>query len=78
MPEATTVQLQEEMEASVERRIRQRTSGRVQRLPVAVSDGHLLVQGETTTYYVKQLALEAAREASKQSNMPLRIDIRVS
>jgi hypothetical protein len=62
----------------IERCIHQRVFGRVRGLKVQVLDGHVVVQGDAPTYYVKQLALEAARQALRTLEVPLRIDIRVS
>lgn len=78
MASSTTSAANETLEVQVERSIRQRTFGRIQRLQVAVHNGHVIVSGSAPTYYVKQLAIEAARWASQPWNLPLRVDIGVT
>ena len=78
MASSNTIAADETLEIQVERCIRQRTFGRIQRLLVAVHDGHVVVTGTAPTYYVKQLAVEAARRASQTWNLPLRVDIGVT
>ena len=48
----------EELERSIERQIVQRTWSRIHRLQVETVDGRILVHGRTSSYHVKQLALE--------------------
>lgn len=50
------------LERAVERRVRERTWNRVRDLGARVAGGRLVVCGRVATYYLKQLALEAARE----------------
>jgi hypothetical protein len=51
------------LEHAIERHIVQRTWGRVYRLQVNLLDNRIVVHGRTSTYYAKQLALEAALDA---------------
>ena len=51
---------QEALARNVEQKIVQRTWGRIHRLQVEVTEGRLVVHGCTSSYYAKQLALEAA------------------
>jgi hypothetical protein len=51
-----------DLQEVVERQISQRTWGRIHRLAVEVIDGRLIVHGCASSYYAKQLALQAALE----------------
>jgi hypothetical protein len=51
-----------ELEERVQREITQSTWGRVRRLRVEAVNGNLTVEGLTTSYYVKQLAIKAVME----------------
>jgi hypothetical protein len=62
---------------AVERAIRERTWGRVSNLCVELRGELVVVCGSTQTYYLKQLALEAAREALATTR-PFLIDIGVT
>jgi hypothetical protein len=50
------------LQALLERRIAERTGGRVRQLQVDVTDDRVHVQGHTSTYYFKQLAIQAILE----------------
>lgn len=52
----------EQVVKDIEHRIRERTWGRVRHLHVELDDERVVVRGQVPTYYLKQLALEAARE----------------
>jgi hypothetical protein len=65
-----------EVERAIEQRIHERTWGRVRNLQVELRDEQVVVHGCTPTYYLKQLALEAAREVLG-ANRRLFIDIQV-
>jgi hypothetical protein len=62
---------------AVERAIRERTWGRVSNLRVESRGEIVVVRGSTQTYYLKQLTLEAAREALATTR-PFLIDIDVT
>ena len=47
---------------TIEQLIVERTSGRIRGLRVELSDGCLIIHGFASSYYLKQLALHAARE----------------
>jgi osmotically-inducible protein OsmY len=49
------------LERAVEQTIRERTRGRVRDLHVTSRDDEVIIHGMTSSYYLKQLALEAAR-----------------
>jgi hypothetical protein len=67
-----------ELEQIVEQRIQARTCRRVQNLRVELINGQIVVHGSTTSYYVKLLALEAAREVRTLiCPIPLLVDIQV-
>ena len=64
---------------TVERRIHERTLRRVQNLRVQLIDGQIVVRRSAGSYYVKLLALEAAREVlASISPVPLLNDIQVT
>jgi hypothetical protein len=52
----------ETLQGDLERRIQQRTFGRIHRLEVGVVPGRVSVRGYATSYYVKQLAIQAVLE----------------
>jgi hypothetical protein len=68
--------LTSEMLQTLERRIRERTWGRIRDLHVERIDAQVFIRGGVPTYYLKQLVLEAAREVLGRAS-PLRIDIEV-
>jgi len=59
----------------LERQIAQRTWRRIHRLRVERVNGRLVVQGWTSSYYVKQLALLAVREVFEAASMPLDCEV---
>lgn len=60
----------------IERTIESRTWGRVHRLDVRVDDEHIRVSGFVTSYYIKQLTIQAILEAVG-SDSKCRIDVNV-
>ncbi len=64
------------LEQIVRRRVAQRTWGRLRRLEVEVDDQHVVIRGNSPTYYLKQLALAAVQEALP--GIPVEHDIRVT
>jgi len=60
---------------AIKRRIAQRTWGRVCQLRVEMFADRLVVHGFCSTYYSKQLALQAVREIA--SSVPLELNIYV-
>jgi hypothetical protein len=75
--ESTVESNDAEMLRAVERAIRARTWGRVANLLVEARGERVIVRGSAPTYYLKQLALEAAREALATTR-PFLIDIDVT
>jgi hypothetical protein len=63
------------LEQVINRRITQRTWGRLQ-FRVRLGAGRVIIQGSSPTYYLKQLALAAVREVL--SSAPVELDIRVA
>jgi hypothetical protein len=62
----------------IARQIDRRTFGRVRRLHVARTDRGVVVQGQSPSYYIKQLAIRAVYEAlGRQDETPVSLDIRV-
>ena len=51
-----------ELEERIQREITQSTWGRIRRLRVEAANGNLTVEGLTTSYYVKQLAIKAVMD----------------
>ena len=76
-PEPTMACNDFEIAAVIERAIRERTWGRVRHLRVELTGEAVVVHGSTPTYYLKQLALEAAR-STLATTRPLIIDIDVT
>jgi hypothetical protein len=67
-----------DLKETIERQIEQRTWGRIHRLHVESSGGRLIVHGCTSSYYSKQLALEAALEVlGWTENTQVELDIEV-
>ena len=56
LPQAA--KLQQALGRAIERRIVQRTWGRIQALEVEVTDNRVIVRGRSPSYYVEQLALQ--------------------
>jgi hypothetical protein len=75
--EATMECTDSEILLMVERAIRERTWGRVSKLCVESRGELVVIAGSTQTYYLKQLALEATREALAATR-PFLIDIDVN
>jgi hypothetical protein len=76
-PEAAAATNDSEVASVVERAIRERTWDRVRHLRVEWTGESVVVHGSTQTYYLKQLALEAAR-GTLTGTRPLVIDIAVT
>jgi hypothetical protein len=47
----------------IERHVRSRTGGQIRALRVDVAQGEVVISGRAPTYYTKQLATHAARDA---------------
>lgn len=52
-------------EALVADIVRSRTGGRIRRLSVCIQGNRLVISGETSTFYDKQLASHAALESAR-------------
>lgn len=61
----------------LERQVRLRTSGRIRDLQIDCLDNLVTVRGWTTSYYVKQLAIQALLEAVGDSEWKPHVDIDV-
>jgi hypothetical protein len=67
-----------ELEGIIERQIAQRTWGRVRQLRVDVTPDRIVVHGYTSSYYVKQMALEGVLDVLRSGNaMPVELDVEV-
>jgi uncharacterized small protein (DUF1192 family) len=64
-----------ELDEDLERRIRQRTWGRIHQLQVERQGDHMIVRGYCPSYYIKQLALLAVQEMEER--IPVRLEIEV-
>lgn len=63
----------------LEDRIQWRTSGRIRRLCIVAGTDRVLVQGSTSSYYLKQLALAAILEViGSTAALPVTLDIHVT
>ncbi len=67
-----------ELEQAVEREIMEHTWGRIHRLRVHVNPDRLVVRGWTSSYYTKQLAIQAVLNTlGPEASLPLDVDIEV-
>ncbi|HLJ92841.1 MAG TPA: hypothetical protein VKU02_06575 [Gemmataceae bacterium] len=64
-----------ELEDDLERRILERTWGRIHQLHIERNGEQVIVQGYCPSYYVKQLALLAVQELAQ--SVPVKFDIQV-
>jgi len=64
------------LERAIERQIMRRAWGRIQALEVKVRDHLVVIQGRTTRYFFKQLALQGVLDLIESSG-PLRIEMNV-
>lgn len=65
------------LELAVFERIRSRLDGRVRNLSVRVEDDVVLIEGECTTYYTKQLAQHAAMGVLEDEHLENAIVVRL-
>ena len=73
-----TVEAEQLLERAIERRIRQRTWGRLQGLEVRVSHDLVIVRGRAPSYYVEQLALQGVLDLVEPSGaMRIQLNIQV-
>ena len=61
--------------ARVERMVREKTSGLIRDLRVAVIPGEIVLTGRASTYYAKQLATHAALEAAEDLTLTNDIEV---
>jgi hypothetical protein len=64
-----------ELEEDLERRILQRTWGRIHQLQVQRQGDQVIIRGYCPSYYIKQLALLAVQETGE--TIPVRFEIQV-
>jgi hypothetical protein len=62
----------------IERRIMERTWRRIRQLRVEVYPGRVVVQGQTLSYYAKQLAILAVQEALGEAGVTAVTDVRIT
>jgi hypothetical protein len=78
MNASTSAHGQSDMLDNVQRQILKRTWGRVSQLQVERATDRIVIHGLTTSFYVKQLVLQAALEAlDNMPGMPVALDIKV-
>jgi hypothetical protein len=73
---ARSAEFQQALERAIERRVTQRTWGRIQGLVVEVTDNRVIVRGRAAGHYVEQLALQGVLDLS-ESPGPMRIELNV-
>jgi hypothetical protein len=80
MQEVDKVQAtQATLELAVEQKVHERTFRRVRNLRVELIHGQIVIHGSARSYYVKLLALEAARQVlASTCPLPLSVDIQVT
>jgi osmotically-inducible protein OsmY len=61
----------------IARAVRDRTGGRVRNADVTVTDGAVVVRGAAPSYYLKQMALEAARSVLRGLPVLIRLEVTV-
>ncbi|MFO0848256.1 MAG: hypothetical protein U0871_06835 [Gemmataceae bacterium] len=61
----------------IARAVRERTAGRLREASVAVTDDAVIVRGVAPSYYLKQLALEAARASLRGLPVLIRLEVTV-
>ncbi len=64
-----------ELAGVLERQIAQRTWGRIHRLRIEQVNDRVVVQGWTSSYYVKQLALLAVHEVLEATSVAVACDV---
>jgi hypothetical protein len=62
---------------NLERQIVQRTLGRVRDLHVETQDDRVIVRGFTPSYFMKQLAIQAALEVLDREQRPRELDMQL-
>jgi len=70
------VQQAPDLRQAIERQIAQRTWGRIHRLEVEVIDDRVIVRGRSSSYHVKQLALEGVLDVIGSDGKP-RVDLEI-
>ena len=64
---------------SLERKIHEKTSGRVRQLYVVTDSGRVNIRGRSPSYHVKQLAIQAILDLVPQfAPLPFAVEIEVS
>jgi hypothetical protein len=64
-----------ELDEDLERRIVQRTWGRIHQLHVERQGDHVIVRGYSPSYYIKQLALLAVQEIAQPVSVQFDIEV---
>jgi len=59
----------------VEQAVQVRTGGRIRDLQIRLSEGRVIVSGRTSTYYLKQLATHAIRDAVDDLSVQNDVDV---
>jgi hypothetical protein len=71
-----TAEVEQALERAIERRIMQRTWGRIQALEVKVSHNQVVIRGRAPSYYVEQLALQGVLDVVEYDGA-MRIELNV-
>ncbi len=73
---APSLELQQTLERAIERRIIQRTWGRIRALEVEVVDNRVIIRGRAPSYYVEQLALQGVLDVIESAGA-MRIELNI-
>ncbi|QDT55663.1 hypothetical protein Pan44_37090 [Caulifigura coniformis] len=73
--EAARAAIDETLVARIERIVRCRTGGRIRDLRVDVSEKRVVISGQTTTYYAKQLVTHAALDEIRDRALTNAIEV---
>ena len=72
---ATCFESPQSLAELIERHVRSRTGGQIRGLRVEVINGEVILSGRTSTYYTKQLATHAARDAAENLLLANEIEV---
>ena len=71
----TVLDARQPLAVRVERLVREKTSGMIRDLRVAVQPGEVILTGRAATYYAKQLATHAALDACEELTLTNDIEV---
>jgi hypothetical protein len=68
--------LPQSLAEKIEMAVQVRTGGRIRGLQVQIADGEIVISGQASTYYTKQLVTHAALEASDDFIVTNEVEVR--